>query len=83
MTACNARALHDEAMQFGWPSLPICICSPGDVLAFGSLGYFRRPFINHHPPEIHMTSLKSRLYRPALFTAIALIAATGAGFRVG
>lgn len=30
-----------------------------------------------------MTSLKSRLYSPALFTAIALIAATGAGFRVG
>jgi|GEM_PF-3489294 len=28
-----------------------------------------------------MTSLKSRLYSPALFTAIALIAATGAGFR--
>jgi hypothetical protein len=30
-----------------------------------------------------MTSLKARLYSPVLFTAIALIAATGAGFRAG
>jgi len=30
-----------------------------------------------------MTSLKARLYSPVLFTAIALIAATGAGFRGG
>lgn len=30
-----------------------------------------------------MTSLKTRLYSPAVVTAIALIAATGAGFRTG
>lgn len=28
-----------------------------------------------------MTRLKTRLYSPALLTAVALIAATGAGFR--
>ena len=70
-------------MQFGGPSLPICICSSGDVLAFRSLGYFRRPFTNTYPPEVDMTNLKYRLYSPALFTAIAIIAATGAGFRGG
>jgi hypothetical protein len=30
-----------------------------------------------------MTSLKTRLYSPALMTAIAVLAATGAAFRAG
>lgn len=30
-----------------------------------------------------MTRLKTRLYSPALVTAVTLIAATGAGFRTG
>ncbi len=30
-----------------------------------------------------MTSLKSRLYSPVLMTAVAVLAAAGAGFRAG
>ena len=58
------------------------ICSAVKGLDFRRLGYFRRPFTTT-PPEVEMTSLKTRLYSPVLFTAIALIAATGAGFRAG
>lgn len=38
----------------------------------------------HHPmPEVEMTSLKTLLYRPALITAVTVIAAVGGGFRSG
>jgi hypothetical protein len=35
------------------------------------------------PPEVEMTRIKSRLYSPALLTAITVLAASGAAFRIG
>ena len=53
-----------------------------DVSAPRVLGYLWRPFTTT-PSEVEMTSLKTRLYSPALITAITVLAATGASFRAG
>ena len=58
------------------------ICPVVQGLDFRTLGYFRRPFTTT-PPEVEMTSLKTRLYSPVLFTVITVIASTGAYFRTG
>jgi hypothetical protein len=76
-----ASLLRCKTLHFGAASLAISRCLRAEVLDFRCLGYFRRPFTT--PPEVEMTRLKARLYSPALVTAIAMIAATGAGFRTG
>lgn len=70
-------------MQFGECPLPICICSSGQALGFISLGYVRRPFTTITPPEVDMTSLKTRLYSPVLLITVTTLASLGAGFRMG
>jgi hypothetical protein len=76
-----ASLFRCKTLHFGVPSLPISRCSPAEVLDFRCLGYFRRPFTT--PSEVEMTSLKSRLYNPAMIVAITILASVGAGYRLG
>jgi hypothetical protein len=83
VTHLIAQLLWPEAMQFSLHSLPISRCSSWEVLDFRSLGYFRRPLTITTPRRSKMTSLKARLYSPALILAVSVIAAAGGSFRGG
>jgi hypothetical protein len=65
--------------HFGLPEGKARVCSSAAFFARSGLGYGGDPV---HHPEVHMSSLKTRMY-PVMIAAITVIAATGGYWRIG